>query len=696
MPPTGSIEEQRRIRLQYFEELKKLENNPPPINLNQPLDLTGFGFKRSAFNFYGTQQRERLERLIPAGTAGMSNSIFAYRGQAFREASIVYHNVIADGAKNFGAGSNTIEITGRALIEYRKVLNSYGVSPSEAPSHSILNATDFLDAESVRKGGLFTLDKNVLHSFAQTGEQPKYLARMIYTGDKPISDAGVRLAKYDAATGQGKTIAWSTRVEDLAGSRMDYREVMSRIGWTASDIAGANPKDFKVVVFTEEAAVNLQFPSDKTIVGLARADGRNFKNYQTESDAFWKGAVGYDKYEARLAEAKTLGFDMRNKPNDFISTLPVGEQETMRARFQLENAMGVNPLFTGDLTTRRPDNINGRTGVREYITDNTPSAATLLEMSKNGQVAFFDLHDFNTAGTPVDVVAKPTNLPILTERQMMASETKQGALMGGALSAATSLPEVFEKYESGDYLGAAQTFAGNTALGTGVGAFSSTGEHIVGNQIASRLTQSTFAQEGIERLYTSGAARNVVSRFAGTEASNITSQTFNSTVRTMAGRIGGAGVVGGIVNGGFAAYDQIGAYKRGEVTASQAIGTVTGEAAVGVGAGLAGAAAGAAIGSIIPGAGTLVGGIIGFGVGMAAGYLADKGLRGLGVNTLIAKGVTATIDAGAKAVGAVETFGKEAANTISNAAESVGNTVNNAVNDVGNAVSGGLKSMFGW
>ena len=690
MPPIG---DDNRIRPNSFHS-PRIEPKPQPTNQPQVTDTaqTNTAERRSNFQFYGSQQRDRLERLYGAGAAGMSNSVFAYRGRAFQEASLAYHRVIAAEVKNFGAGSNTIEITNKALAEYRRVLNSYGVKPGEAPSSSILNATDFLRSESTRAGNLFTLDGNAVRGLAATGETPQYFARMMLTGDKPIGDAGQRLAYYEPAKQQGKTIAWATTVEDLAGTRMDYREVMSRIGWTADDIAKANPKDFKVIVFTQEAVSNPVVPSERAIIDLAKADTHNFSGVApTALDNF----VGYRNYETRKTEAATLGIDLRNNLPDFLRTLPPSEQPIFQARFQLENTMGVNPLFTGDGTTMRPDAVNGRVGGREFVVNNTVDSATLLEMTKKGQVAFLDLHDHNTTGAPVDITNQPAGLPVLTERQMLASETKHGAIIGGTLSAVTSLPQVFEQYQSGDHLGAVETFTGHTALGTGVGALSSAGERVVGNKIATTLSRSSAVQQGVDRLFTNGAARGFVSRMAGTEASSITSQTFGATVRTVAGRVGGAGIVGGLVNGGFSAYDQIGAYKRGEVTASQAIGTVTGETAVGVGAGMAGAAAGAAIGSIIPGAGTIVGGVIGFGVGMLAGYLADKGLRGIGVDKMIAGNVTAMIDNGAKIAGQAQEFGREAVNTFNNAVDSVKSNVGNTLNNVGHAFTGSLQSIFG-
>jgi hypothetical protein len=181
---------------------------------------------------------------------------------------------------------------------------------------------------------------------------------------------------------------------------------------------------------------------------------------------------------------------------------------------------------------------------------------------------------------------------------------------------------------------------GNLALSTAVGVGTG-GLGGVVEEVASRAINRT-AGSAIERGASSAASRLVSAEAAGGAA---------MSARVIGSRLGGAGIAGGVINAGFSVVDQVGAYSRGEVTASQAVGTVTGEAADGVGAGVAGAAAGAAIGSVIPVAGTAVGAVIGFGVGVAAGYLADKGLRSLGVDKAIAHGVTAAIDGASDFVG---------------------------------------------
>src|SRR5262249_22842250 len=226
----------------------------------------------------------------------------------------------------------------------------------------------------------------------------------------------------------------------------------------------------------------------------------------------------------------------------------------------------------------------------------------------------------------------------------------------------------------------------SAAIGGGIALVTSTYEAIADgkplDEAAGDIAKQTALGAG------TGVAQEVIQR-AVSGAPSVTSGATNSAFRVAASQVKGAGVAGAVINGAFATYDQIGAYERGEVTASQAVGSVAGAAGGGAGAGLAGAyagaAAGAAIGSIIPGAGTVVGGVVGFAVGAAAGYLADKGLRGLGVDKAIASGVTSAIDFAGKAVDKV---GETASNLVNGAQSAVSNLASGAVSS--------LKSVFGW
>jgi hypothetical protein len=252
-----------------------------------------------------------------------------------------------------------------------------------------------------------------------------------------------------------------------------------------------------------------------------------------------------------------------------------------------------------------------------------------------------------------------------------ANGARQGALFGGG---AGFLFSSIDAVADGQVTGSdAANIAGTTTLGALSGAVDGVIEE------ATERAINNVAGDAIERGAVSLAGRFVSAEAAGGAG---------AMARNMAGKLGGAGAAGAVVNGVFATVDQIGAYQRGEVTGSQAVGTVVGEMAVGAGAGIAGAAAGAAIGSVIPIAGTAAGAVVGFAVGMAAGYLADKGLRALGADKVVANFTTAVIDKGADIV---EDAGKMAGEIVDKGAD--------IVEDVGGKVLGGVSSLahaFGW
>jgi len=221
------------------------------------------------------------------------------------------------------------------------------------------------------------------------------------------------------------------------------------------------------------------------------------------------------------------------------------------------------------------------------------------------------------------------------------SSARRGGLTGGLAAAGVStIQSLSDGKITGDEIG-------QIATDTGLGAATGAAGEVIEN-VAGRATERALAQGS--------------------------TSTLSQTTRVVGSRVAGAGVAGAVIGAGFSSVDQVRAYQNGEVTASEAIGTVTAEAATGLAAGVSGAAMGAAVGSIIPGAGTVVGGVVGFGVGMAAGYLADKGLRAAGVTDAIAGGVTSAIDAGANAV------------------DAVGGAVSGAMSSAGEK----LGSLFGW
>ena len=255
--------------------------------------------------------------------------------------------------------------------------------------------------------------------------------------------------------------------------------------------------------------------------------------------------------------------------------------------------------------------------------------------------------NYSTSKASNSGVQVATDVPTHAYANNDLSSARRGALTGGAAALGIS---TYQNLRDGVSVSDARAIATDTTLGVATGA---TGEMI----------------------------ENSVSRFVDAKYGATLQQGAGTTTRVLGSRVAGAGVAGAVIGAGFSSVDQIQAWQRGEVSGSEAIGTVTAEAATGLAAGATGAAAGAAIGSVIPVAGTAVGAVVGFGVGMAAGWAADKGLRAAGVTDAIADGVTSAIDAGNRTV------------------DAVGDVVGAASSGVTDTVSGwgrSLSSAFGW
>lgn len=294
--------------------------------------------------------------------------------------------------------------------------------------------------------------------------------------------------------------------------------------------------------------------------------------------------------------------------------------DALWAREAQNRARGITaPLTARDLNTMTLDTAWTRTnqGGGMVQGQSAPRCANCTQLTRGVQNLAGDATMPYSAERATQAGRTTGPTPTNPNREANAQSMRRGAVVGGAAAAGMSTVRALS---DGRITG--QEAAG-IAVDAGVGVATGTAGGLV--------------ERGVARA---------VDRAAG----QAIQQNAGATARVMGGRLAGAGVAGAVVGAGFSAVDQIGAYQRGEVTGSQAVGRVTAEAATGLAAGAAGAAAGAAIGSIIPVAGTVVGGVVGFGVGMAAGYLADRGLRAAGVTDAIAGGVTSAIDAGGRAL----------------------------------------------
>ena len=649
-----------------------------PVSPISPADRSQ---RLAEVNLLGTQQRDRLERLYGAGAAGLSTMRDIALERSTNRANRAYFETyqselssLRDPSKTTNPPTSMIDVANRAETAYRTTLANDGFTPADVRGQSAIKAADYLRSQSRIPGDFTTLAPGQIRDRIGSNTNSDYFVRIL---------DGRYLSSPDSRPSQpASPHTWVATPEEISGARLDVYETMRRVGYSdnyisqiQSDVASGkrNLSDFTLVLSEANGNTGQVRPDWNVLTDRARSNPA-FGDFQTKGADFWRNVQSLDYSSAlRQYNADNTGY---------LSSLTAEQRDVFTARQRMDRTLGVNEFFTNDGRTARTDGRNGTYGVREFLLDNN----TLRDTQRH---TFVPLSETGTTN-----LRSVDRVPVIADAPLrLGREFRSGSLAGGAFSAATSLPEVFGQARRGDYLGAVTTLGTNTALGTAVGGTSAAGERIIGQYVERSLSNSQFARTGIDRLYSSTAARSVAARLVQTEASTMTSSAFGSTVRQFGGRLAGGSIVGGIVSGGFSAYDQIGAYQRGEVTGSQAIGTVVGETSVGVGAGLAGAAAGAAIGSIIPGAGTIVGGVIGFGVGVAAGYLADKGLRGLGVNTAIANGVTWAIDNAPRAAAAVGNFVGSQVNNARQIASSVSTAARAGLNYVGQRATTAVRQV---
>ncbi|MBC7796467.1 MAG: hypothetical protein H7Z37_06320 [Pyrinomonadaceae bacterium] len=652
---------------------------PPTIAKPQQ---NGEATLKSGVQLYGEQKRDQIERLYGAGAAGISllntvglakaatateNANNAYK-QTFNSefdkfsqyAAKVQDNKqdVADGkpprhdVSNYDGAKNYIEVTRRAETAYRGELSKAGLRPSDVNGTSAVKALDFMTAEANNRNGLSSLSGDQIRARVQNGENPTYIVRLVE--NKYLDIAESRL------TGAGKQNAWVATADELAGAKGDLFETMKRIGYSDSDIDWARtrikngevaPSDWSLAIMETDGTRGRTTPTWDAIIDKARTNS-SFNDFDFNDPKFVDSVKNFEfdgKTYADHANAK----GWKTPIDDYIAGLkgmPAEKAEALRARFEIENKFGANPLYTGDGTTLRPDAQNGKVGAREFFVDNIP-------LREQQRTSFMPMRDTGLSTNPNSLEVRPrvNDVVGVPRTSTLGGEMRAGGLAGAGISTVTSLPQIFDQARSGDYLGAGQTLVTNAGTGAIVGSGSAAGERFVSKGIEQGLTRSGT------QIVSSNAARQVVSRVAGSS------------------------IVGGIVNGGFSAYDQIGAYNRGEVTGSQAIGTITGEVGIGLAAGATGAAAGAAIGSIVPIAGTAVGAVVGFVVGVGVGMATDAALRYGGVDKMVAHNVTAAIDRGSELVG-------RASNAVSGAVSSVADGARNLASGAVNR----LSSVFGW
>lgn len=503
---------------------------------------------------------------------------------------------------------NATDVITRAGQAYRTELARMGFAPLDIPRPNPHRAVDFLQNYARDPNQPMTrLDPNILQNRVTTNAPTGDFFGRVYNNQYGYTP--------DAALSGGRR-AWVSPFDELTGLRLNASESYGALGLSANAPISSqymvvmNSSDYRAVPATWDEMIG-NARNQSTVANSG------FEAFAGKGDAFWNDIRSFD-YRTEKTNFTQSGL----RPDDFASQLDArdpGQGDIFLARQAMDTRLGVNEYFRGDGRVNYPD---GTPSAREYAYGD--DQISLVERASNNRYPELALTqmDAPTSGT-LTPTRSPTALPVDQTPTIphapntLRAETRNGAIAGSTFNFAVSSFRAFDDVRDGR--------RSTTDALLYVGRETGTGALMGGGSAA------------LENYATRG-----VSSFMGGAA------------RTGVGQIGrqalGSGIAGGIINGGISAYDQIGAYQRGEVSGARAIGTVVGETSVGLGAGMAGAAAGAAIGSIIPGAGTIVGGVIGFAVGVGVGMVTDWALRSGGVDQMIASGVESAIETGQQVV----------------------------------------------
>jgi hypothetical protein len=287
-------------------------------------------------------------------------------------------------------------------------------------------------------------------------------------------------------------------------------------------------------------------------------------------------------------------------------------------------------------------------------------------------------------------VSRIANNPVA---KAVNSPTGRSSLLAGGMSTFNHLSD--GKLDRDD-VGA---IAGDTVLG---GASS----------YASDALTNRFHNNNIPPGAMTQAEKMAITQVSG-EASESASRRMLGSVtdsKFRAGMKGGA-IVDAVTSGAFSTFENAEAYRKGDVTAGQATANVAVDTGVGVTSGLAGMAAGAAIGSVIPGAGTVVGGIIGFGAGMIGSWAARSALDGSGFTNWAKDSLGGVLnnynqplgeawDWTSEKTAAISDTASKAwnatADTVSNAASTVADGASDAASTVAGGISNAASTAWSW
>jgi hypothetical protein len=414
---------------------------------------------------------------------------------------------------------------------------------------------------------------------------------------------------------------------------------------------------------------DLYFKTSNGVLHIDSSKHNGFTLSKTLDKATTAEARGVDSQMSRhytwangttAAQPRQTSYFIYDKSTGFADLIQPGRMSQLEKSIPVD-AQNNRNIVIGD----RSYSFNELNGLSARITPNADSYVSAQRASWTGPGAFDadaarsdfyraqartpDLAVKNFPGTgPTLGKAEPTVDPVTNPG------VREGSIVGGITAGGIS---AIQQIRQGNFTwDGARQVGTNVLTGTGIGGVMAKGEQLLTPVIdraigpaveanAARPISSLVSKAGtvvmpvVNRIFGSGAVQQRAAQFFG----GVTSESAGLTARTVVSRIGGSTIVGAAVSAGISAWDNRAGLARGD---SQAYGNVAADTIVGGTSIAAATLTGAAIGSVIPVGGTIVGGAIGLGVGLAITY----GAQISGARDWMAHGIANGIDVGKSVV----------------------------------------------
>ncbi len=193
-----------KVNNNEISQIKPFQHQPPvskpkaQLAKQKPaIDQTAVATRRWESSVFGTQQKDRLERLFGAGTAGLSTAndvrlgkATANANKAFADTYVREWNALKNPSGITNPPKNMVDVSSRAETAYRTSLKNQGFTPSDVRGTSVVKAADFLRSGAKTSGDFTTLSPKQIQNRLTNNTDAKYFVRVLdskYLGSRGFS-----------------------------------------------------------------------------------------------------------------------------------------------------------------------------------------------------------------------------------------------------------------------------------------------------------------------------------------------------------------------------------------------------------------------------------------------------------------------------------------------------------------------------